>query len=222
MIIPALTLAILGAATQGNASSDAPIVVSGHNWAPFISPMGEPFRAHAVTEDTLANWFGQADRDRDGVLTSEEMQTDAERFFATLDSDGDGRIGPQELIDYEWEIAPDVQVSTRARRAPGDTTPLAKSKGSRHKDGGLEGGARYSLLNFPEPVAAADSNLDRDIMLGEFKQAARYRFQLLDSDGSGRLTFAMLDQRRANVRKAATKHKYRKDERDSRIATPVN
>ena len=52
--------------------------------------MGEPFRAHSASDDTLANWFYQADRNRDGVLTPDEMQADAERFFAKLDTDHDG------------------------------------------------------------------------------------------------------------------------------------
>ena len=38
-------------------SAGAPITVTGHAWAPFISPMGEPFRAHSPTDDTLADWF---------------------------------------------------------------------------------------------------------------------------------------------------------------------
>src|SRR6185369_1712354 len=88
----------------------APINVTGHAWAPFISPMGEPFRAKTVTDDTLADWFYQADRNRDGVLTVDEMQADADRFFAILDSDHDGEIGPTEIAYYEWEIAPDIQV----------------------------------------------------------------------------------------------------------------
>ena len=93
-----------------------PITVTGHPWAPFISPMGEPFRAHTATDDTLADWFYQADRNHDGVLTLDEMDADAERFFATLDTNHDGEIDPDELAQYEYEIAPEIQVKSRTRR----------------------------------------------------------------------------------------------------------
>ena len=76
------------------AAADAPINVVGHAWAPFISPMGEPFRARSTADDTLARWFQQADRNRDGSLTSDEMQADADRFFATLDENNDGELDP--------------------------------------------------------------------------------------------------------------------------------
>src|SRR5690348_7357359 len=82
-----------------------PIMVTGHAWAPFISPMGEPFRAHTPTDDTLADWFTQADRNRDGSLTPAEMQADAERFFAKLDTDHNGEIDPDELAHYEYDVA---------------------------------------------------------------------------------------------------------------------
>src|SRR6476661_6875618 len=90
-------------------ASSVPIKVTGHAWAPFISPMGEPFRARDATDDTLADWFYQADRNRDGALTIDEMQADAARFFTTLDSDHNGEIDPDELASYEYEVAPEIQ-----------------------------------------------------------------------------------------------------------------
>jgi Ca2+-binding EF-hand superfamily protein len=71
----------------------------------FVSPMGEPFYA-AAGGDALQAWFNQADRNRDGILTVEEMQADAERFFATLDTNHDGEIDPDEMTHYEEVIAP--------------------------------------------------------------------------------------------------------------------
>src|SRR5437764_15436186 len=105
MPVPLVILALLAPA-----SPTTPINVTGHAWAPFISPMGEPFRAHSPTDDTLADWFAKADRDRDGFLTVDEMQADAERFYAALDADHNGDIDPDELASYEYEIAPDIQV----------------------------------------------------------------------------------------------------------------
>ena len=40
---------------------------------PFVSPMGEPFRGDA-SGDGLVDWFNQADRNHDGLVTVDEMQ----------------------------------------------------------------------------------------------------------------------------------------------------
>ncbi len=52
------------------------------------------------------------------MLTADEMQADADRFFARLDSNHDGQIDPEELKTYEWEIAPDIQVNSDWKRPP--------------------------------------------------------------------------------------------------------
>jgi hypothetical protein len=214
--------------------SSAPITVTGHAWAPFISPMGEPFRARTVRDDTLANWFNQADRNRDGILPPAEMQADADRFFATLDTDRDGEIGPEELINYEWEIAPDIQVNSRVKRAPGEVArnprPANTEKDRSEYDFdrprirttvyGLQGGARYALLNIPEPVAAADADFNRAITLSEFRQAAAARFQLLDRARQGRLTLQLLETVRLALR-VPRDDAYRRNAKDTRYGNPL-
>ena len=182
--------------------------------------MGEPFRARTATDDTLTRWFNQADTNHDGVLTAEEMQADADRFFDTLDSDQDGQIGPEELIRYEWELAPDIQLNSRLRPAPGEARAqkpresddlglgaMPRRRGQRDPDfmeAGLEGGARYGLLNIPEPVASADSDFNRAITRAEFRDAAMARFQLLDRSHSGRLTLPELEDIRHAAKSVAT------------------
>ena len=229
-IIPLLAAAARPATEPAN----APITVTGHAWAPFISPMGEPFRARTVSDNTLAMWFNQADRNRDGVLAPEEMQADADRFFATLDSDSDGEIGPEELINYEWEIAPDIQVNSRVKRAPGEVArnpQLSRPEGERDKNDfdrprirttvyGLQGGARYALLNIPEPVAAADADFNRAITLSEFRQAAAARFQLLDRARQGRLTLQRLETVRLALR-VPGRDADRRDAKDTRHGNPL-
>lgn len=194
------------------ADAERPIYVNGHAWAPFISPMGEPFRAHSKSDDTLADWFRKADRNGDGVLTADEMVADADRFFRTLDTNHDGQIDPDELANYEYEIAPDVQVNSRRRPAPGDSSPRVEQhrpdsagfaghrRGEEQLDedqlglgGKLQGAARYGLLNMPEPVAAADTDFNRAITLTEFREAALRRFSLLDTRHQGQLTLAQLE-----------------------------
>jgi hypothetical protein len=249
MPLAALTLAILTAAGQSPAPPSDPILVTGHVWAAFISPMGEPFRPHAPGDDTLADWFRQADSNHDGVLTGAEMQADADRFFATLDTDHDGEIDPDELTHYEWEIAPDIQVMSRTRRAAGDTSKTARRAGAERDrgdgqwrrgesddndigqggargrrggmDDGLQGAARYALLNIPEPVAAADADFDRGITLSEFRQAAVARFQLLDSAHQGKLSLSQLEAL-PHAPTAGTHHAKRAaDKTDTRVGNPL-
>ncbi|MFL6721800.1 MAG: EF-hand domain-containing protein [Sphingomonas sp.] len=230
-----IILLLASAALAGELPSNAPIDVVGHAWAPFISPMGEPFRARTSSDDTLARWFNQADRNHDGLLTADEMQADADRYFAILDTDKDGEIGPEELINYEWELAPDIQVNSKLKRAPGEIS-AAKIDDSDKSDGGvrrrhggeaefmeagLEGAARYGLLNMPEPVAAADADFNRSISRAEFRQAALARFALLDGMHRGKLTLQGLEGLRSTVLASLRQPKHRKSGLDSRIGAPL-
>ena len=217
-----------------------PITVTGHQWAPFISPMGEPFRARTATDDTLADWFAQADRNRDGMLTADEMRGDAERFFAKLDADHDGELGPDEIADYEYEIAPDIQVMSHTKRPPGTPAPVVRDGDSedlfapdgrharRDRDyaslgigDARQGAARYGLLNMPEPVAAADTDFNRGVSLEEFRQAAAARFQMLDSGHRGALTLAQLQALRPALSEKGQRRTRREDADDTRIGNPL-
>ena len=240
MALPLLLLALAQVAPS------TPITITGHQWAPFISPMGEPFRAHTATDDTLADWFYRADANRDGVLTAAEMEADAVRFFAKLDTNHDGRIDPDELAQYEYEVAPEIQVMSRTRRAPGQPAPVVRqgddddldvSTDSQRRDrrrarreedyaslglgGGLQGAARYSLLNMPEPVAAADTDFDQLVTLEEFKQAALARFQLLDKAHAGRISLAQLEAMPHAPDPHARRQKIDENAPDARIGDPL-
>ena len=231
MLVAALLLPLLAAGVQPPPSE--PIVVKGHAWAPFISPMGEPFRARSPADDTLARWFRQADRNHDELLTLDEMQADADRFFATLDADHNGEIEPEELIHYEWEIAPDIQVMSKRRPPPAEAkaSPPKTEAGEddqartrqhrRERDDGLQGAARYALLNIPEPVAAADTNFDRGISLAEFRQAAIFRFRLLDPKGLGTLALVDLEALRSALLLAGRSRGRTEETGDTRIGNPL-
>ena len=223
--MPATALLLILAAAAP-APADKPIVVTGYAGRPFISPMGEPFRARSSIDDALVRWFRQADRNQDGVLTIDEMQADAARFFAKLDTDGNGSIDPEEVIEYEWEVAPEIQVNARLRRPGGEKLPAGESEEQHRRTmttaglgGGLQGAARYALLNIPEPVAAADANLDRSVTLAEFRQAGVERFQLLDASHSGRLS---LEQLKALLPPAKRRRVTRPDDSpDDRYGVPL-
>ena len=229
MIVPLIAAAIQAA--------EPPITVIGYGWAPFISPMGEPFRARTPDDEPIARWFHQADRNRDGRLAADEMRADAERFFATLDSDRDGTIDAEERIAYESQIAPEIQVTSRWRRSRQDTAAKARSgangdwdrRGRRRSDNGidgyqadgLQGAARYGLLNLPQPVVGADANLDRAVTLQEFRAAALFRFQLLDSKRESRLELQQLKTLLPSRPKEGKRRKRSKNAVDARIGVPL-
>ena len=227
-----LMLLALASGVQ-SAPSRERITVTGYAWAPFISPMGEPFRPRSNDDNTMADWFRQADRNHDGFLTVDEMQADAARFFAALDTDRSGEIDPDELIAYEWQVAPEIQVNSKLRRARGEK-PEVKKGGSedgdkpdlrrnrdRFADYGPQGGARYALLNIPEPVAAADADFNRGISLAEFRQAAVERFALLDRAHQGRISFQQLAAMRPALPVAGQKFKRPKEPNDTRVGSPL-
>ena len=213
---------------------EAPITVRGYPWAPFISPMGEPFRGGRTDEPPIVRWFNRADLDHDGLLTREELQADADRFFTRRDSNHDGQSDPDERKAYELEIAPEIQVNSEWRRPRGSTKPQPtaedasgdwprKPKADGHdgyRTDGLQGAARYGLLNIPQPVASADADFNRAITQAEFRQAAQHRFTLLDSRGEARITLAELEAR-LPTRPEGKRAKRSKDERDVRIGQPL-
>lgn len=217
-------------------AEDSPIIVKAYPWAPFISPMGEPFRPPTTGESPISRWFSQADRNQDGLLTADEMQLDADRFFARLDRNHDAQIDPEEIKVYEWEIAPEIQVNSDWRRPRGELAPERPKESDRpvsefgqrrsfdQHDGyqvnGLQGAARYGILNIPQPVASADADFNRAITLTEFRQAASNRFKLLDGHGLGRLTLAELEAR-LPARPKGKRPRPDKDARDSRVGLPL-
>lgn len=152
----------------------------------FISPMGEPFHG-AEGISGAEEWFRKADANHDNRITPREFEADALRFFATLDTDHDGEIGPDEISHYETDVAPEIRViSTYGNPS------LAKS----NDDGTVTpppyptrlGAGRYGFLDMPEPVVSADANFDRGISRQEFAIAASKRFRMLDANGDGVLT----------------------------------
>ena len=233
MPLPALTVPLL---MMLAVADEQPITVKGYPWAPFISPMGEPFRAQSTGIAPIANWFAQADQNRDGVLTVDEMQLDADRFFARIDDNQDGQIDREELVNYESVIAPEIQVNSNWRRARGQSLVEAEnSPPDRARDGkrrrrddehdgyqinGLQGAARYGLLNIPQPVAGADADFNRAVSRQEFRQAASYRFRLLDIQKQGRIALADLETR-LPTRPKGKRPKPRKDAVDTRIGNPL-
>jgi hypothetical protein len=158
----------------------------------FLSPMGEPFRSADPAADNVGRWFAAADRDGDRALTAAELREDAARFFAFIDMDRDGELEMAEIGRYENEVAPEVQVGLQMR-----ATGVGEWRGGHRRrilvyPKGLDGAGRYSFLNIPHPVMAADLDMNRGVSREEFASAADQRFAELDKDRDGRLVRAEL------------------------------
>lgn len=182
----------------------------------FISPAGEPFRLGPQGDEPMRTWFEAADGDRDGALVFAEFLEDHQRFFRIADADGDGVIGDADVRNYERSIAPEIlSVLDRGDPEPGEARPRGgrmggPGGGGRGSPGGGRGGpgmgpprggagpagrpgaARFSLINEPQPLRAADANLDYRVTPAEWAAAARVRFDELDADSDGRLAFVEL------------------------------
>lgn len=182
----------------------------------FISPCGEPYRGRPGEPYPVALWFKQADLNHDGTVDRAEFRADHAGFFDALDADGNGVLEGAEIAFYERRVVPDVLGPGRARigalaprwrggavlilaqqgpdqaggpllggaQGPAGTLPERRAPESTP----LEGAAAYSLLAEPEPVTAADADLDGRITKAEFLAAADRRFSRLDRRGDGRLT----------------------------------
>lgn len=205
-----LSIAAAAAAQAPASAPPAPPPSTAHRFnRMFISPMGEPYRPSGRDDDGLADWFQRADANHDGRLTLEEMQKDADRFFATLDVNHDGEIDPEEITRYEEVVAPEIQsghLSVAAFGGDGDAANPAQGRGHRGRSGPSfgnsrdndphQGAGRYGLLDLPEPVISADTDFNRGVSRTEFEQAAGQRFLALDVDHHGYLTLTGLEATR--------------------------
>ncbi len=186
----------------------------------YLSPMGEPFIAPAG-QSPLAAWVAKADSDRNGSISLAELTVDADRFFKTLDTDADGRIGGFEMTRYEEEIAPaGLRYAAGARpvgsesidrggRAAGDFSGRSANphRGRAGLPGGMtspernafSGGALSlpdgGVASIPQPVAMTDVDMSGSVTTDEFARAATRRFGLLDVNTNGLLEVSELSAR---------------------------
>jgi hypothetical protein len=178
----------------------------------FISPCGKPFRAASSAPYPVAEWFRQADKNGDGRLDRAEFVADAAAFFAVLDLNGDGVLSHYEVAVYEQRIAPEILSAAPkvgAAERPGGRLWLAQfdqptpidpggdqgppaPQAPRDLDESGQGAAPYSLLEEPEPIMAADSDLNGYIRKANFLKLADTHFTTLDRDEEGYLTLAKL------------------------------
>lgn len=191
----------------------------------FVSPFGEVFVAASGEPWPVGDWFLGADADLDGVVVYDEFAADGRRWFDHLDADRDGRLGQAELWAYEASLreigggmgagGPGGHARGPGPRPNGATLGLAPPQtggGSNiRRQGGPRGPRGYGIVaeagffNLPQPVKAADVNVDQRVTAEEWTAATQRWFLALDADRDGRLTLASLPktplQQRAEARR---------------------
>lgn len=174
---------------------DAPYCAAPGATQIFVAPMGQLFRAAAGQPYPSAMWIAAADANRDGAVDRAEMLADADRQFRALDTDGDGRLTPEEVGAYERSVSPEIGLFSGLReqreRRPSGSIFGGGPTGAAAYSGPI-GAGRYAWLNIPEPVASADLDIDRIVTRAEFATAAGRRFDALDPTHRGLLRLADL------------------------------
>ena len=158
----------------------------------FFSPSGQPFRAAAGQPYPVTAWFAHVDTDKDGKISHDEFMADATAFFNTLDTNHDGYIGSSENSAYENKVAPEIQNMDPRIKQPKNYVAQSDDSGSDPTAGRYQkqivGASQYSLIDEPQPVRAADSNLDFRVKIDEWQTASNQRFTILDRNGDGFIT----------------------------------
>jgi hypothetical protein len=156
------------------------------------------------------DWFKAADKNADGKLDHAEFVADAAAFFTVLDVDSDGALSHYEVALYERRIAPEIigggirtgwsaprlWLAQMERPGPidpgGDQPSDDEDKKPPPLDESLQGAAPYGLLGEPEPVLAADLDLNGIITRQNFLKLADMHFKTLDTADRGYLSLAAL------------------------------
>lgn len=172
----------------------------------YVSLMGEPFRTNEAGEDPFDQWFELADLDGNGHITRLEFRSDAEAFFARLDTNEDKVIDADEMREYEHLAPGRTRAAAGGAQARGAATDRVKGPGELEREKGhvpiVADGTAPSVsrvpkggngpitlaTNVPQPVAMADLNIDRRVTLDEFTKTASKRFTNYDLDQDSRLT----------------------------------
>jgi Ca2+-binding EF-hand superfamily protein len=141
---------------------------------PVYSPLGEYLVTPRGTSctDALQRWFDRVDSNRDGRFDATERQAEAARLFAAFDADRDGFVTPQELL------------AARRAAAPAAAEPPPESAAPRRRGRNID--------TSPDPVMAADLNLDFRVSRTEFDQHVERRLQAADTGRHGYLSKADL------------------------------
>lgn len=140
-----------------------------------VSPNGEPLgrAGHAAAcEDLLGAWFARADHDRDGRLSEAEWIADSDAWFGRADVDRDGFVTVSELTLLRRSLEPAGSGQPQGNPA---SNPPGNPRDSR---------SRTVIDRSPDPVMAADANLDFRVSVAEARLLSERRYALKARDGA--------------------------------------
>lgn len=206
--------ALLFAGTAPGIVAAQDYVSTGVGQSVFFSPAGQPFRSPPGQPYPTATWFNQADTDHDGKISHDEFVADSMSFFNSLDVNHDGYVNSPENSRYENDVAPEIQrIDPRIQqpvnryRAPdpdmGADTSTDPTGGKYLKQ--ILGASQYGLIDEPQPIRAADANVDFRVSTGEWQEAANQRFTILDRNSDGVITMDELPKTPAQLADEAPK-----------------
>ncbi|HTM80751.1 hypothetical protein [Asticcacaulis sp.] len=196
---------LIAGAGLGTAAGAQDYVGVGMSLNTFFSPSGQPFRAAAGQPYPVAKWVEQADTDKDGKISHDEFITDATAFFNKLDANHDGYIVSSENSAYENQVAPEIQnIDPRIRQPKNYTASADSGGGDTDPTGGryqkqIVGASQYGVIDEPQPIRAADSNLDFRVKIDEWINASNQRFTILDRNEDGFITMDELPKTPAQI-----------------------
>jgi len=126
------------------------------------------------------------------MVSRQEFRADAQRFFKTLDVNGDGKLSDIEMHRYEVVVAPEI-VAAAVDTSRGEQKTDAKGDPVQETLSSVRQGASfYGVIDTPEPVRGADADFNMKVTLDEWMAAADRRFRLLVPDGKDGLSLSDL------------------------------
>ena len=166
------------------------------------SPNGEPLSGgplgHPSCEEALAGWFDRLDTDRRGAIDLDRYFADARRQFSAMDLDRQGAVTADVLTRYRAPYDSDARPETAASATESSNRAPRSGEGGRRQDqsgtgprAAASGDDRgRSADEEPDPVMAADVQLQFKVTLSDFIAYEQRRFAELNAKHDGRLAKA--------------------------------
>jgi hypothetical protein len=168
----------------------------------IYSPNGEPLSGgllgHPSCAEALAGWFDRLDTDRRGAIDLDRYLADARGQFAAMDLDKQGAVTADVLTRYRAPYNSDARPETAAS-ATESSNRVPRSGEGAHRQGQSGTGSRaaasgndrgHSSDEEPDPVMAADVQLQFKVTLSDFIAYEQRRFAELNAKHDGRLAKA--------------------------------
>lgn len=141
---------------------------------------GEKMPMHKGGGSDMMHMMQDADANKDGVLTREEVSAAKKARFATLDANGDGAISMDEM-----KVQHDEMMAKREAKMS-EKMPKKMKERMSEKMAGMKG-KKQSMMS--EHFAKMDKNGDGTLTFDEFGHAGeKDMFARMDSNGDGRIT----------------------------------